>query len=77
MPVRVTLDVMLARRKVRARDVAEQIGLSETQLSLLRTGKVRGMRFDTLSKLCHVLQCAPGDILDYNRDDADLHLNAD
>jgi putative transcriptional regulator len=72
MPVRVTLDVMLARRKVRARDVAEQIGLSETQLSLLRTGKVRGMRFDTLSKLCFVLDCAPGDILEYDRNESDL-----
>jgi putative transcriptional regulator len=73
MPVRVTLDVMLARRKMRARDVAERIGLSETQLSLLRTGKVRGMRFDTLSKLCLVLECVPGDILEYDRDEADLH----
>jgi putative transcriptional regulator len=77
MPVRVTLDVMLARRKMRAREVAEMIGLSETQLSLLRTGKVRGMRFDTLSKLCHVLECAPGDILEYDRDDTDLHSSAD
>ena len=74
MPVRVTLDVMLARRKLRARDVAEQIGISETQLSLLRTGKVRGMRFGTLSKLCHVLECSPGDILDYDRSDADLNV---
>lgn len=72
MPVRVTLNVMLARRKVRARNVAEQIGLSETQLSLLRTGKVRGMRFDTLSKLCFVLDCAPGDILEYDRNESDL-----
>jgi putative transcriptional regulator len=72
MPVRVTLDVMLARRKLRAREVAERIGLSETQLSLLRTGKVRGMRFDTLSKLCLVLDCAPGDLLDYDRDEGDL-----
>lgn len=77
MPVRVTLDVMLARRKLRARDVAAQIGLSETQLSLLRTGKVRGMRFDTLSKLCLVLDCKPGDILDYDRDDADLSSKGD
>jgi putative transcriptional regulator len=77
MPVRVTLDVMLARRKMRARDVAERIGLSETQLSLLRTGKVRGMRFDTLSKLCLVLDCVPGDILGYDRDDADLQSNDD
>jgi putative transcriptional regulator len=73
MPVRVTLDVMLARRKMRARDVAERIGLSETQLSLLRTGKVRGMRFDTLSKLCLVLDCTPGDILEYDRNEADLN----
>jgi putative transcriptional regulator len=77
MPVRVTLDVMLARRKMRARDVPAQIGLSETQLSMLRTGKVRGMRFDTLSKLCLVLDCAPGDILDYDRDDADLSSKGD
>jgi len=77
MPVRVTLDVMLARRKVRARDVAEQIGLSETQLSLLRTGKVRGMRFDTLSKLCLVLECSPGDLLEYDRDDRDLTAHDD
>jgi putative transcriptional regulator len=77
VPVRVTLDVMLARRKLRARDVAEQIGLSETQLSLLRTGKVRGMRFDTLSKLCLVLECAPGDILDYDRDETDLSAKED
>ncbi len=77
MPVRVTLDVMLARRKVRARDVAERIGLSETQLSLLRTGKVRGMRFDTLSKLCFVLDCAPGDILEYDRNESDLNPKND
>jgi putative transcriptional regulator len=73
--MRVTLDVMLARRKLRARDVAERIGLSETQLSLLRTGKVRGVRFDTLSKLCLVLDCTPGDLLDYDRDDADLNAS--
>jgi putative transcriptional regulator len=77
MPVRVTLDVMLAKRKMRARDVAERIGLSETQLSLLRTGKVRGVRFDTLSKLCLVLDCVPGDILDYDRSDEDLSPGAD
>jgi putative transcriptional regulator len=77
MPVRVTLDVMLARRKLRARQVADEIGLSETQLSLLRTGKVKGMRFDTLSKLCFVLECAPGDILDYDREESDLGTSED
>jgi putative transcriptional regulator len=77
MPVRVTLDVMLARRKIRARDLAERIGLSETQLSLLRTGKVKGVRFGTLSKLCLVLDCAPGDILEYDRDEGDLSAGDD
>jgi len=72
VPVIVTLDIMLARRKMKARDLAQRIGLSETQLSLLRTGKVRGMRFDTLSKLCTVLECTPGELLDYSYDAADL-----
>jgi putative transcriptional regulator len=72
VPVIVTLDIMLARRKMKARDLAQRIGLSETQLSLLRTGKVRGMRFDTLSKLCAVLECTPGELLDYSYDAADL-----
>jgi putative transcriptional regulator len=77
MPVRVTLDVVLARRKMRARELSEKIGLSETQLSLLRTGKVKGMRFDTLSKLCLVLECAPGDILEYDRNAGDLEARDD
>jgi putative transcriptional regulator len=77
MPVRVTLDVMLARRKMRAKDVAVRIGLSETQLSLLRTGKVRGMRFDTLSKLCLILDCQPGDLLGYDADPGDLDVSED
>jgi len=72
VPVVVTLDVMLARRKMKARDLAQRIGLSETQLSLLRTGKVRGVRFETLAKLCAVLECAPGDLLDYSYDEGDL-----
>lgn len=72
MPVKVTIDVMLARRKMTARDVAARIGLSETQLSLLRTGKVKGMRFDTLARLCYVLDCKPGEIIDYDADPADL-----
>jgi putative transcriptional regulator len=72
VPVIITLDIMLARRKMKARDLAQRIGLSETQLSLLRTGKVRGMRFDTLSKLCAVLECTPGELLDYSYDAGDL-----
>jgi len=72
MPVVVTLDVMLARRKKRARELSAEIGLSETQLSLLRSGKVRGVRFETVAKLCAALDCKPGDLLDYAYDPADL-----
>ncbi len=72
MPVRVTLDIMLARRKVRAKDLAARIGLSETQMSLLRTGKVKGMRFDTLSKICLILECQPADIMEYDANENDL-----
>lgn len=73
MPIRIHLDVMLARRKMRAKTLAETIGISETQLSLLRTEKVRGLRFDTLSKICLVLECQPGDILEYQVDPTDLN----
>jgi putative transcriptional regulator len=72
MPVIVTLDVMLARRKMKGKDLAERIGISETQLSLLRSGKVKGMRFVTLSKICAVLECTPGDLMEYEFDAADL-----
>ena len=65
MPVIVTLDVMLARRKKRAKDLATEIGITEANLSLLRTGKVKGVRFETLAKLCAALDCKPGDLLDY------------
>lgn len=72
MPVRVTLDAMLARRNLTAREVAARIGISETQISLFRSGKVRGVRFSTLGRMCAVLRCLPGDILDYEPDQADL-----
>jgi putative transcriptional regulator len=65
MPIIVTLDVMLARRKMRAKDLAQRIDISETNLSLLRSGKVKGVRFETLEKLCQELDCKPGDLLDY------------
>ena len=74
MPVVMTLDVMLARRKMKGKDLAEKIGISETQLSLLRSGKVKGMRFATLGKLCAVLECKPADILDYEFSEADLSV---
>ncbi|HEV7310870.1 helix-turn-helix transcriptional regulator [Ensifer sp.] len=65
MPIIVNLDVMLAKRKVRSRDLAEQVGITEQNISLLKSGKVKGVRFDTLEKICAVLECQPGDILEY------------
>jgi putative transcriptional regulator len=77
MPVRVTLDIMLARRKVRAKDLAARVGISETQMSLLRTGKVKGMRFETLAKLCLLLECQPGELMEYDADQADLKADGE
>ena len=71
MPVRVTLDLMLVRRKVTARDLATAIGITEANLSLLRTGKVRGLRFRTLAAICRELECQPGDLLQYEPDGDD------
>jgi putative transcriptional regulator len=68
MPIIVNLDVMLARRKVRSRDLAARIGIAEQNLSLLKSGKVKGVRFDTLEKICAELDCQPGDILEYRPD---------
>ena len=65
MPIHVSLDVMLARRRVKGKDLAAQVGITEQNLSLLRTGKVRGVRFNTLEKICEALDCQPGDILEY------------
>lgn len=65
----VRLDVMLALRKRRARDVAAEIGMTEANFSLLKSGKVKGVRFETLAKLCEALDCTPGDLLDVRRVD--------
>lgn len=65
----VRLDVMLARRKRRARDVAAEIGMTEANFSLLKSGKVKGVRFETLAKLCEALDCTPGDLLDVQQID--------
>lgn len=65
MPIRVTLDRTLASRKMKAKDLARAIGVSETHLSMFRSGKVRGVRFETLEALCRELGCRPGDLLDY------------
>lgn len=72
MPIRVTLDHLIVKKGLKARDLAAEVGLSETQLSLFRSGKVKGIRFRTLAKLCAALECRPGDLLDYDFDAADL-----
>ena len=65
MPIVVHLDVMLAKRKMRSRELAEIVGITEQNISLLKSGKVRGVRFETLARICEVLQCQPGDLLEY------------
>ena len=65
MPIVVRLDVMMARRKVRSNVLARAIGISETNLSLLKSGKVRGVRLATLDAICRYLDCAPADILEF------------
>ena len=71
MAVVVRLDVMLAVRKVRSKDLAAAVGITEANLSLLKSGKVKGIRFSTLAAICEALQCKPGDILDYEADGAE------
>ncbi len=66
MPIRITLDAVLARRGMTGKQLAQEVGLSETQLSLFRSNKVRGIRFATLARLCAVLECRPGELIDYD-----------
>ncbi|MFZ4760188.1 MAG: helix-turn-helix domain-containing protein, partial [Burkholderiaceae bacterium] len=70
MPIVVELDVMLARRKMRSKDLAQRVGLSEQQVSMLRSNKARGVRFDTLERICEALDCQPGDLLVYRAEPA-------
>jgi putative transcriptional regulator len=69
MAIVVNLDVEMAKNKISLKDLAERIDISMTNLSLLKTGKVKGVRFDTLEALCRELNCKPGDILDITLDD--------
>jgi putative transcriptional regulator len=68
MAIIVNLDVMMARRKMRSKELAEAIDITEANLSLLKSGKVKGVRFSTLEKICAVLECQPGDILEFRPD---------
>lgn len=69
MPIIVNLDIMLARRKMRSRELAELVGITEQNISLLKSGKVKGVRFETLEKICQALNCQPGELLEYTEAD--------
>ena len=70
MAIIVRLDVMLALRKARSKDLAAHVGITETNLSLLKSGRVKGIRFETLDAICEFLDCQPGDLLVHERDAA-------
>jgi putative transcriptional regulator len=69
MGIIVNLDAMLARRKKRSKELAEFVGITEQNISLLKTGRVKGIRFNTLEKICQFLDCQPGDILEFQTDE--------
>lgn len=71
MPIVITLDVMLARRKMRSRELAERVGITEQNISLFKSGKVKGLRFETLERICEALDCQPGDLLEYRKEEDD------
>ncbi len=68
MPIIVNVDVMLARRKMQSKELAEKLGITPANLSILKTGKAKGIRFDTLEAICKILDCQPGDVLEYVAD---------
>jgi hypothetical protein BACCOPRO_00273 len=69
MPILVNLDVMMAKRKISLGELAETMGITPSNLSVLKTGKAKAIRFSTLSNICRILKCQPGDILEYKPDD--------
>jgi len=69
MAIIVNLDVMLARRKMRLKDLAAAIGMAEQNLSQIKTGKIKGMRFATLDNICRALDCQPGDLLEFRMEE--------
>ncbi|MBN2419043.1 MAG: helix-turn-helix transcriptional regulator [Deltaproteobacteria bacterium] len=69
MPIIINLDVMLAKRKMKLNDLADLVGITPQNLSVLKTGKAKAVRFTTLEKLCDVLDCQPGDILEFEKPD--------
>jgi putative transcriptional regulator len=76
MPIVVNVDVMLARRKMRSNELAEKVGITAQNLSVLKTGRARAIRFSTLEKLCEVLECQPGDLFAFEPDVPDSNRGA-
>lgn len=68
MAIIVNLDVMMAKRKISSQELAEKVGITQANLSILKTNKGKAIRFSTLNKICEVLNCKPGDILDYEKE---------
>lgn len=77
MAIVINLDVMLARRKMRSLELAQRIGITTANLSLLKTGKVKAIRLSTLAAICQALQCQPGDILEYVETGEPLQISDD
>ena len=65
MPIVINIDVMLAKRKMQSKELADRLGITPANLSILKTGKAKGVRFDTLESICKILNCQPGDVLEY------------
>lgn len=72
MAIKINLDLMLVKRKVKSKELAAHVGITEQNLSLLKSGKVKGLRFGTLEKICDYLECQPGDLLEYEPDSDDV-----
>lgn len=70
MPIIVNIDVMMARRKMASGELAEKIGITPANLSILKTGKAKAIRFSTLEAICNALDCQPGDVLEYIKEDS-------
>ncbi|MGQ2983465.1 helix-turn-helix domain-containing protein [Flavobacterium sp.] len=74
MPIIINLDVMLAKRKMRSNELADRVGITTANLSILKTGKAKAIRFSTLEAICEVLECQPGDIMEFIPDGVENKL---
>ena len=77
MAILINIDVMLAKRKMNVTELTEKVGITMANLSILKNGKARAIRFSTLEAICRALECQPGDILEYKNDDTSTHVRGD